>query len=342
MKTFGNLLMVLFCLLFLQGTAVAVLGVADDVPGQDVVFPIICGVNASAPLNTSWAIAEVVGGTPDLSGNVAHAAVILFNTRSQAVHDYTNVWTKFDVVTDDCKTLINTLSASSKNMLQTTINGVAYYVGYLNFLQEPAGENPLANRFVGWVSVDDQLTGTGFKPFQAEGGIGPNFEEDGVPVNAKTFFFRFAIDNNVSYNWWIILSRIQSETNPGLTRTVQLQGFICNETEDCVSVVIPLPNELNIINVASYLPGAPLFAGYPKRGFAMLDLVVHDVTLSAQTTYTPSNVSTFAWSYLHNCTQPFFNPIFKSSLCLRAKASMYPADRLYFENIIGILPGLPQ
>lgn len=36
--------MVLFCWSIFQGTAAAVLGVADDVPGQDIVFPIICGV----------------------------------------------------------------------------------------------------------------------------------------------------------------------------------------------------------------------------------------------------------------------------------------------------------
>jgi hypothetical protein len=51
--------------LFGIGTAYAVTGVADDVPGQDVVFPIICEgtVNASGQpvfgsLNTIWAIAD--------------------------------------------------------------------------------------------------------------------------------------------------------------------------------------------------------------------------------------------------------------------------------------------
>ncbi len=337
MKTFVKVVMVLFCWVLLQGTAGAVLGVADDVPGQDVVFPIICGV--TTPLSTSWSIADVVGGAPDPMGNAAYADVILYQSNGDTVGDFQYQWTPFDVVTDNCQNLMNLFGPAyiSSHWATTTIDGEKYYMGYLVVQQDSGsfGKAVVTNRFVGWVSLDDQVTGTGFKPFQAEGGVGSSFEEDGVPVTAKTLFFRFSIDNGASNNWWIVLTGIQPEP----TRTAALEGTICDEKENCMSVALPVSGYLNVYSVNDVLP-APLFSAFPKTGFAAFNLLAND----GDGPYTP-DVSTFAWSYLNNCTKaitflrPFnFKNFSPATICLGArKASMFPADRIY-APVFGIAP----
>ena len=57
-------ILAMFSVLLLgAGTAHAVYGVADDVPAQDLIIPIICGKDANNGVNTAIAIAEVTCGS---------------------------------------------------------------------------------------------------------------------------------------------------------------------------------------------------------------------------------------------------------------------------------------
>ncbi len=346
MKTFGMLFVSLFFLFLFQGTASAVLGVDDNVPGQDVLFPVICGV--TAPLNTSWAISDVMGGATDLMGNAARAEVMLYNTRGNAIFDYIAAWTPYDVVTGNCKSLIQQLSSSSKAAVKKTIDGADYYVGFLAFFQEQNfSEDPsVRDRFTGWITLRKNETDAGLKPFQAEQGLAMSdynppydrhpFAENGsgevpVPVTAKSLILRFSIDNAASKNWWIVLTGVQSSTSPGLTRMVRLNGLVCDENENCLSVALPVADLLNFYNVSDYVPAGLFPGGFPKRGFAKFDLVVSETdALGHNTIYTPSDISTFAWSYVDSCILPLPVPFkVQPKVCLRESLSIFPADRIY-------------
>ena len=75
---------ILSVLLVGVGTAYAVIGVGDDVPGQDLVIPFMCGrtdVDSSNTLNTLYTIAEVKGGGP-VGVNWVSTDRLLYNSRS--------------------------------------------------------------------------------------------------------------------------------------------------------------------------------------------------------------------------------------------------------------------
>ncbi|MCX8029946.1 MAG: hypothetical protein N3A59_00005, partial [Thermodesulfovibrionales bacterium] len=57
MKKFLVVVAMLSVLLFGMGTSYAVLGVADDVPGTDVVIPFMCEKGGS--FNTLWAVGNI-------------------------------------------------------------------------------------------------------------------------------------------------------------------------------------------------------------------------------------------------------------------------------------------
>jgi len=242
------------------GTAHAVFGVVDDVPGTDVVVPIIC--EKGGTLNTVYAIANVwfaAGATADR---------VVFDRRSNWVYDDDVSWTEGDVLPQDCQSLVAGMSPMQQTQLETTIGGRTYYVGYVIYFN---WNWPDWNQFVSWVYLVDLPKGfaSGFNGFQAEGYVTNQLCEwddaNGISwcQTAEALFPRYYIMNNLTetWNWWIV---IYGDNDPARI----LVGYICNEEEDCVSLNIPVPDELNIINVEPYIPAALHPAGYPKAGFA--------------------------------------------------------------------------
>jgi hypothetical protein len=279
-------------LLFGIGTAHAILGVQDDVPGRDLVWPIMCVKTpvATNNLNTNWAIADVIGGTPDANGILVQANCQLFTQTSTGGIDFTYTWTPFDVVVDNCASLVGSLTASQQISLETTIGGVVYHAGYVKCTQADQSIHPMPpacptcttnvkNRFMNNEYIVDTPLGfaSGFNPPSIENGVTLYDGENGAApqeVTALNTFFRYYIDNTDAntWNWWIILAGrnqygIPIAINTTSTRILDCLNF-CDEDEHCQSVPINIPNELNIIDVNEHYPGLNLHTSYPRAGFA--------------------------------------------------------------------------
>jgi hypothetical protein len=286
--------------LFGIGTAYAITGVADDVPGEDVVFPIICEGTVDAngdavfgSLDTIWAIADK-GSDADLgctvsdsvcdpklddpadkSGiGVVYTDVFVQDMQSRNTLDSSACWSHNDVVSGDCQDLINQMSQDKRVQMLTTIANKSYFAGYVVYQQTAVcGEQGFGNRFIPWVYLQDVVKGfsAGFNGVSIEDGVGPELGEDGdIGITANQVFPRYFILNGDpdTFNWWIFLAgRNQYAFGPQANLTRTLQCFLCNEHEYCYSTGLDIPYELNIINVGQVLPGA-LKASYPEAGFA--------------------------------------------------------------------------
>ncbi|MEW6584541.1 MAG: hypothetical protein AB1442_02905 [Nitrospirota bacterium] len=303
-------------LLFGFGTAHAVLGVADQVPGQDVVFPIICGQTGNN-LNTLWAIADTVA-TPDVpfSDNQSCARIFVFDKRSQLVFDDDICWTANDVVVDDCKALIARMSTSQQAALEVDLDpgAVTHYAGYITYQQAPdlLPGAALVDRYVPWVYLVDLQKGfaAGMNGVAAELGLGiPGLNEvsGSLPVTAATIFPRYFILNTLadSWNWWILLMGANEDATTPFVYDRRLQCVICNEEEVCISTFIDIPDELMILNVVDHLP-AVLHETPPFAGFANCSIVSTSGTFTQVGTIDANDPATttddvpyslYGWSY---------------------------------------------
>jgi len=108
-RSFLTVVALISIVLFGAGTAHAVWGVPDDVKGQDLVWPFLCAETPGTPnsIQTNWAIADLVGGTPDAGGNVATMNCTLWSAKSTLIVDFIYTWTPFQVVVDDCNAFLN-------------------------------------------------------------------------------------------------------------------------------------------------------------------------------------------------------------------------------------------
>ena len=309
------------------GIAHAELDVNDAVPGQDITIPFVCAQSASDGLDTLWAIAETTGGAkiPD-TNNVVCAKIVFFDRLSNPVWDEAICWTKWDVISDNCKAAIVRMPGSAQNKLKWTEDvGEAgtkdVFEGYVQYQQQPNTTNPIADRFVSWAYLTDLGKGfaSGLNGISSEQGVGQRLEEaaGSEPVTAETVFPRyFLLNGNAdTWNWWILLlgrnelSLIDPQNLSSWHRI--LDCVICDEQEHCPSSSIDIPVELNIINVQDHLtPG-----GYPKFGFAICHIaetgnlpsspgITYSITGTFSSTYdsisTTGYYSLFGWSYQRN------------------------------------------
>lgn len=342
------------------GTAQAVVGVPDDVPGSDIVIPIICEghidlgtcVDPSTDavfgsLNTLWAIAETsLGGgdcsildsvcTPDDGSGigVVFANVFTRNWRSGHTLDTTQCWSKQDIISDDCQSMIKKMSCDDADTFEKVINGVTYFVGYTTYVQAAACDTTdTTNRLISWVYLTDNVKGfsTGFNGIEIENGIqiadGNGFGQladtdlnnasEAVGHTAHTLYPRIAILNsNVdTFNWWIILAARNQLNLGGADFSRVLSCSWCNEDEFCVSKDVGIPDEMNIINVGSIIPGG-VFSGFPKFGFAYCVVkesgnmpgqfvktsITGTLNLSDDIDRDPETYSIWGWSYQRGVT----------------------------------------
>ncbi len=268
---------------------VRLLGVADDAPGNDLVVPFICGKDAANNLDTLWAIAE----TQNLATTLHY---YVYNVRSNFVYDSEIDLTGRDIEPDSCKALIGRMSEVQRGMVEKTIGGVKYYAGYIVYDQQvPANRNNI----IGWQYLVDLSKGfaAGFNSYIAQNSVtftgmgtpnpaNPNLCEltlAGTPVcsTAAWMYPRFYImnDNADSFNWWIILAGTNN-ANRGLT------GVFCDETEVCISTIVQIPDELNIINVSEHIPAALFGTRFPKAGYGSFAVRPYE-----------NNSTTIGWSY---------------------------------------------
>ena len=138
---------ILSVLLVGVGSAYAVIGVADDVPGQDLVIPFICGRTDLSPtntMNTLYAIAEVKGSGP-VGATWVPTDRHLYTTRSVTIIDFPTPFTSHDLLSFDCHTdfygnpaavpPIPGQSVATLNDYTITVNGKQYLAGYVELLQ---------------------------------------------------------------------------------------------------------------------------------------------------------------------------------------------------------------
>ncbi|MEW6416496.1 MAG: hypothetical protein AB1480_00025 [Nitrospirota bacterium] len=280
-KSLLTVIAMLSVFLFGIGTAYAVLGVNDAVPGEDFMFPFMCGKDAGNTMNTLWAVAEKSDGDhfPD-SEDVVCAYLDVYNKHSVWVYDAKVCWTKYDVYVDDCQSLVALMSDSQKALITESIEGGSitrdYYAGYVQFTgQDVPDTESVEQRFVPWVYLVDLPKGfaSGFNGITSEYGLGWEMGEDYdyAPVTASSFYPRYFLlnDKTETWNWWIVLAgrNEYAYVDPVFWNLKRYLGcYFCNEEEDCISIPVPIPHELNIINVTHYLPPA-LHTDFPKGGF---------------------------------------------------------------------------
>ncbi len=291
-------------LLFGIGTAHAVLGVDDNVPGQDIAFPIICSAptpypaGATAGVDTAWAIADVAGTGSlfNVGGVVNYTSalhiVVHEPKNSSQVKDLQIYFTPFELQTDLCSHIISLVDVAARpklvqNLCDSGGNCQNYYVAYLTFTQNQGtfGGSAVSDRFVSWVVFDDLNNGyaSGFDGLSLELGAGPELEENGgnVAIAARHIYPRYVIQNDPAlkpqgHDWWILLfGRADITTKFGTTDANwsgnrNLQCFFYDEDEHVASNTVPIPNELNVVDVDPWVTG--LFAGYPHNGFAVCDI----------------------------------------------------------------------
>jgi hypothetical protein len=289
--------------LFGIGTAHAIYGVQDDVPGQDLVWPVICAKTPSPAnsLNTNWAIADLIGGSTNLAGNVIAANCVIRDITSHPIFDFGYVWTPFDVVVDNCESLVATTTPANRTALTVTLDGVQYYQGYIVCSQVNVPclggltcASQIQDRFMNNVYLVDTPLGfaSGFNGPTIEGNgtllvagstpaISTGLGENATPgpateIAAEDVYFRYYLDNTLAstWDWWIVLMGRNQYNTVNITGTRILDGVVCDENEHCLSVQIPVPNELNVLSVADFLPGAPLDTSYPRAGFGAF--VIHE------------------------------------------------------------------
>jgi hypothetical protein len=247
MKRILILVAMLSMLLCAFGTAQAVVGVDDEVPSEFIVMPWICAVDGS--LDTLTAVADVFGWGAD-------AFVELHTYDSVFLTDLIWEFTDFDVVSDNCQRWVSEeIGPGGLSGALLTIGGRDYYVGYaIAFIGFP---------YAGWEYLVDLNKGfaSGFNPLQIENndpfvvGFDTDWDEyftgTGFVSDAVIAYFpRYLIVNNTlpeSWTWWTFIFPFNNDFR-------YLVGFVCDEEENCRSINVPIPFEVNVINVIDVLP----------------------------------------------------------------------------------------
>lgn len=262
-------------------------------------------------LNNVWAIAEVgdhdcgmsdsVCVPVDMAGNpkitepgVTVADVLVYDRLSRERLDQTACWSLHDVISNQCTDLILAMDQEARDSMEVVIGGVTYFVGYVEYLQSDACDTDPDNTLVGWVYITDVAKGfvSGFNAISMENGTGPELEElcadgscDGefIGVTASNVYPRYYIMNSDpdTATWWMFLlgrNEYAIEYSLGLVPENnihrQLGCYFCDENEVCKSNGVPIPYEMNVINVAPRIPGSVWPSTWPisdpagKRGFA--------------------------------------------------------------------------
>jgi len=303
------------------GTAFSIEG-----PSATVVFPFICEV---VPTGQKFILPEHLDMVFTLA-NVTHIDTYMYwiirNFKSQGVHDEGSPYlSPFDVSSDTCLGLTQKYGGDPHwNLLKQTIGGKQYYVGYIEYdlrFPEPG------QAVIGWgqmqtlrtvtVSIGNKLAQVK-QPLTDAGFNGvPDFRVD---VNAATIATatggggvswridsnqmlmpRYKIANNDTdtHNWWIIMTpsdALEGLAGPGSTCSRIMDCSICDENENCLSNAVPIPYQVNVVNVADILPG--LFATFPKAGFAMCEVVLQGFSPTGQNPCgNAGNEQYVGWSY---------------------------------------------
>jgi len=153
MKKIFIVLSALAALMLCVVPAQALVGSPDDVPGQDAVVPFICDRTLTSGLNTLITFQDVRGGWDDDGTGTAMVGVYHFTVNtveSVTVHNANLTGSPRSVISTDAFTILTAASSAARTSLEVTIDGGAYYAGYIYFnALTPTADSTNFNSVVG-------------------------------------------------------------------------------------------------------------------------------------------------------------------------------------------------
>jgi hypothetical protein len=153
MKKFFIVLSALAALMLCVVPAQALVGSPDDVPGCNAVVPFICDRTLTSGLNTLIVFEDVQGGWTTAGTRTAYAATYHYTVNtveSVTVHDANLTGSPRAVISTDAFTILTAASSAARTALEVTIDGGAYYAGYIYFNNlTPAADTTNWNSAVG-------------------------------------------------------------------------------------------------------------------------------------------------------------------------------------------------
>jgi hypothetical protein len=269
--------------------AQALVGMPDDVPGCDVLQPFfIASMPGFGNTNTLMVFTDVGGWWPAKTAPVFHYDVM--TKKSVTVYNDVLVGTNYDIVPTDALTILGLMSPTARAQLQVDLDGDGindHWAGYIYFSNVVYANNVisqtlLVNLPAGMASsanIPAKEIDPGVPPIMISNAWGvelfsanalasaESLQIGGGALGANGFalYPRYYIDDVTGKTFLIIWKSVNGIPLPA----TDIHIMFCNEKEDCVSSNIPLPYELNIIDVEQYLP-ATLHTGYPKEGWIMI------------------------------------------------------------------------
>jgi hypothetical protein len=257
--------------------AQALVGLPTDMPGSDVIMPFI--VEKAGGLNTFLVLEDVRGGG-------LHFHYTIFTVKSDTVYNDDANDTPYGYYATDAWGLISQMAPEYLDDLEITIDGAAYYAGYivfenlapsnsvigqLIFMNAPAGKAAASNAWIKEfnLAVPAPMTdGGGFELFSANSLARAESLQAGAGYTGAAAFGlypRYYINDAASENWLVIW---KSTNAPA----ADLHIYFYDNDENRVSTNLPVPLEMNFIDVENYIPLALWAANtYPKQGWIAIE-----------------------------------------------------------------------
>jgi len=300
MKKFFIALSVLAALMFSVVPSQAIMGVADvDALGTDAIVPFVTDLDYTGRtgLNTLMVFTDVLGAGAD--GLLFHYTV--YTSESETVYNDNLKGTEYDIVPTDAYTVIAKLAPTERAKLEVDLDGDGtndHYAGYIWFDNNSLNVNTVGGQFLfvdlakglvascnipmkeyhnnlGQPVGADMVGNDMIELFNPEGLAGAENLQLGATtaVNPLTFgiYPRFYIPASGDATLLIFWASANADVSGlgGGTGALHINWF--DDEENYVSSNIPIPWELNVINVEPLLPNSLFPANtYPKEGWIQL------------------------------------------------------------------------
>ena len=308
MKKFFIALSVLAALMLSVVPSQALVGVADDVPGNSAVVPFLADISGTTGLNTLITFMDV--GLMD--GINFHYTI--HTVRSVTVYN-DDLWgTVGDVVATDAFTEIAKMAPVQAAKLAVDLDGDGvndHYAGYIYYDSVARTSNSVVGQFY-FVDLANGIAASANIPMKEYNDTLPgNFQAQMAPGNIELFspnamagavdlqlglnapnaavafgmYPRFFINEAGDATWLIFWKSAN-----GIPNALVSDVDYWDTSEHNASTMIPLDDELTIVDIEPYLP-AGIFptATYPKEGWIQVEWITDTAALQ--------NLEILGWSY---------------------------------------------
>ena len=281
-------LAILFMFIVVPLPSQALIGMEDDVPGYDVLVPFfLVAMPGHGHDNTLIVITEVCRSTVNFQ-------FIIFDASSTAIGNGSKGTTQCGVISTDALTLLNQMSQAGREALEIDLNGDGtndHYCGYM--VWRNSNRFTPRNQVIAMIYQVNLLAGLAagtnipareFDESQliTDGKLidlvrGTEYFSDNALYRAEQYIAQEAVIDDAQYSrlmpryfildansktYWFIWT-----SHPGAF--LHINWF--DEEENIISGSLSLSYELNIIDVAAFVPNG-LHATYPKGGWANITM----------------------------------------------------------------------